>query len=138
MAGVLKYLGHQPLKFCSQPKLPIYRYKPANGRLNTQRLHLAPTGQLVVENCFRDKYSGENIGDEPDGQGHRKALYRPFAEEEEEAARYHGGYVSVDNRPPGLVEPGIYRGDDALPGPQLFTNPFKNQDVRIHRHTYSQ
>src|SRR5579864_8369259 len=97
--------------------------------LNAERLTFLMSRKDVIKNGPRDVNGGEQVGQQTDGQGYRKAADGTRSESEKNCGRRHRGHVSVYDGLECVREAARNGGAHGLAGANFFSNTLKDQDV---------
>src|SRR5437867_7595402 len=99
--------------------------RSASRSSDTEPLDLASAQDEVVDHP-REQHRREQIGDQPDAEGHREALDGPGAELEQEHRADEGGDVGIEDGPERAVVAHLDRLPHAALVAQLLTDALED------------
>ena len=93
---------------------------------------------MGINNDPRDEDCCKQVGQQTDGEGGCKSLYRAGAKQKQDGRRDDGCHVGIDDGDPGMSKTLIDGRGRRLACPHLFTDALKDQHVRVHAHADGQ
>src|SRR4030065_1058826 len=101
--------------------------------LNAQRLYPEPLTLDVESHLGADK-RGEQVYKYAEAERYRKALYGAAAELEEHGGGDKRRYMGVNDGPPRVTVPGVYRRARGPPALQFLFYPLEYKDIGVNAH----